>query len=98
MLSEREHRTLQEIEQRLARESPGLATQLRRGTGWHRRRWVCRGLDLAVAVSVLLAVLWAVVVSGPAVGAVVVIATFTFLLVIVRDYHFPYPRGRRRRR
>lgn len=98
MFSERERRALEEIELRLARESPRLAAELRHPPRRARRQWSRLGLDLAISFSVLLAVLCFVLSTATTVGAAFVVAGLAVLLAVVRNHQHPYSRRRRRPR
>jgi DUF3040 family protein len=87
MLSERERRTLREIEQQLAEEDERFAEVMSRPlTG---RRWIRHGYDATIVLAGLLTVICLALASNGAAGAGVVAAALAVGAFYLRRRRFP---------
>ncbi|WP_028927770.1 DUF3040 domain-containing protein [Pseudonocardia acaciae] len=91
MLSERERRTLREIEERLAEEDQRFAEVMNRPLTGRASRWLRYGYDATIVLAGLLAVTCLAVTPGRTAGAGVVAALLAVGVFILRRRRFSQP-------
>lgn len=95
MLSERERRTLREIEEQLADQDERFAEVMSRPLWSRASRWVRHGYDATIALAVLLSLTCLALASNGTAGAGVVAAALAGCAFYLRRRRFPSAATRR---